>query len=249
MKNTLLEVVCINCYHFISMSLPKKIINNVNAKPIKEFGIKDLLRWIFDILLFSCILIIGISTIISKHWFSGLLFVLLSPTVFVPNRYLRITGSLKRIIIIILFIVLAGLFSNDIPKEEQKYENYELGNSFILKSGDADFSVAITNISQNTQATINDEQLTTSGYFLTLTGEIKNLGTQPLVFNFGNSPKLTDSQNRTFTLRGSSLAGDMLQPGVSKRLSLTFEIPKDALDLKLVVQDSTNTIKSIDLKR
>jgi len=93
------------------------------------------------------------------------------------------------------------------------------------------------------------EERSTTGYFLTIKGDVTNETTEPVDFKLEKSPELKDGQDRVYTLYGESIITGKLQPGVAKKFTYVFEIPKDALELSFIIKDKTDIAKSIDLGR
>jgi len=134
------------------------------------------------------------------------------------------------------------------PKE-QKYEYFGLGEKFNLTFGNNSFSMVVREAKHDAKISVSGKEVATSGSFIIVTGDIINLGSEPIDFKFGKDPGLKDGQKRLYTLYGTGLAVGKLQPSVAKEISFVFEIPKDATELKFIVRDETEVAKSIDLKR
>lgn len=225
---------------------------------IKELGIKKVFSYIFSALLVAFIILTGVESFKLGFIIIGILFFALATLVLVPHHLLRVTPALKIIIIVILYILLAAMTNpGGVNTKEQAYENSELEQAINLTFGDNRFSVIVNQVQEETTIKVSEKgvekDVTTSGYFLIIKGEIVNLGSEPVNFPFGSfsakDPVLKDFQDRSYSVYGSDIATGQLQPGVSKEFSYFFEIPKDASELKFIIKDKTDIIKSVDLKR
>lgn len=233
-------------------------MEQIKTKTLKDVGIKTVLAYIVGALMVGFIIITGVESIKLGFVIVGILFFALAVLVVIPHHRLRVTLPLKFIIIVILYVILAAVMGRGgSTTKEQKYENFTLNQKATLTFGNNNFSMMLREVKQETKIKVNDKgvekEATTSGYFLIITGDIINLGSEPVNFPFGslfgNDPELKDSQNKRYSLYGSSIASGQLQPSVSKEFSYFFEIPKEASGLKFVVKDKTDIIKSFDLKR
>jgi hypothetical protein len=226
-----------------------------------ELGIKTIVKYIIGVIAVALIILTGVESIKLGFIFVGILFFALALLVFVPHHRLRVTLPLKAVIIVVLYVVFAamtgGKGSGTSATKEQKYENAPLGQKVTLVFNANSYSMVVRNVTQETKIKVNDKgvekEATSTGYFLLVKGEITNLGTAPLDFPLGTTskdgPELKDSQNRRYTLYGTSISSGQLQPSLSKEFTYFYEIPKEAAGLTFLVKDKTDTIKSIDLKR
>jgi hypothetical protein len=233
-------------------------MKHIETTNIKELSIKKVFSYILGALLVAFIIVTGLESFKLGLIIIGILFFALAALVLVPHHFLRVTPALKIAIIVILYIGLAAMSNpGGVNTKEQVYENSELDQTINLTFGDDNFSIVIHQVQEKTQIRVSEKgaekDVTTSGYFLIITGEIVNQGSEPVNFPFGSLfadvPVLKDSQNRSYSVYGSDIATGQLQPGVSKEFSYFYEIPKDALELKLIIKDKTDIDKSVDLKR
>ena len=92
----------------------------------------------------------GIITIKAEQFVVGVLYFLLSILVLVPHRHLRVTQSLKFVLLITLFVVVAGISSSGKPLAEQKYEHFAHGDlktkTQILDALDSNLTINNKNI-------------------------------------------------------------------------------------------------------
>lgn len=224
-------------------------MKNSENKEIKEIGLKTIFGYIFSALFLFFFIIIGIETIKAGQIVIGILYFVLSILVLVPHHLIRVTQSLKFVILIILFLVVAGISGSNTPPAEQKYEHFGLEEKFNLTFGNNTFSMVVREAKHDAKISVSGKEVATSGYFIIVTGDIVNLGSETVNFKFGKDPELKDGQNRLYTLYGTGLAVGKLQPSVAKEISYVFEIPKDATGLKFIIRDKTEVAKSVDLKR
>ena len=221
----------------------------MDSQATKEISLKNVFTYILGALFLIFFITSGIITIKEGKIVIGILYFVLSILVLIPHHRLKVTQSLKFVILIILFVVLAGMSGSGSSPAKQKYEYFDLGEKFNLASGNNTFSIVVREAKHDAKISISGKEVTTSGYFIIVTGDIVNLGSEPIDFKFGKDPELKDGQNRLYTLYGTGLAVGKLQPSVAKEVSYVFEIPKDATGLKFIVRDKTEVAKSIDLKR
>ena len=218
-----------------------------DKKPIKEIGVWAVMCWILTGLAGLASVFSGVVTIKAGQSFVGILFLVLVAFIFVPRKYFRISRPLKVIIFILAYFVLLIISGINNPAPEKQYEYYNLGQSFNLTFGDDIFSMVIYNISTETQLIVNGQNLSSSGFYLFVNGEVKNLGKSPSNFNFES--ELKDSKDNLYTLFAFNMIGGPLQPNVERKFSNIFEIPKEASELKFFVKDKTNIIKAVNLGR
>ena len=218
-------------------------------KPVKEFGIKTLIMYIISALFLLFFITSGILSIKAGHFVGGVLYFVLAALVFVPHHRLRITTPLKFIFLVVLFIVVAGINGRNTPPAAQKYEYFGLGDKFNMAFGNNTFSMVVKEMKYNAKINVAGKDVATSGYFIIVVGDIVNLGSEAVDFKLKENPKVTDKQNRSYSLYGIGLTVGTLQPSVAKEVSYVFEIPKDATGLSFIIKDKTDVAKSIDLKR
>jgi hypothetical protein len=224
-------------------------MKNITKGETKEIGLKNIFSFIIDGLLLLFLIILGVETIKTGHIVTGFLYFILSALIFVPHHFLRITHALKIVIIIIFFITVAAINGKNTPPVEQKYDNFNLSQDFNLAYGNNTFSMVIKEARSNAKISVSGKDVSTSGSFIIVTGDIKNLGSEAVNFKFKADPELLDNQGRHYTLYGAAIPVGKLQPSVAKEVSFVFEIPVDASGLKFIVTDKTVVAKSVDLKR
>ncbi len=222
----------------------------IDSGATKEIGLKTIFTFIVNGLFSAFFITSGVINFKEKKIIAGLLYLVLAALAVVPHRLLRVTQALKIVILIILFVILAGFAAKGDPVAEQKYENFNLGQKFNLEFGKNTFSMVVKKVKYDAKlSTELKEEITTSGSFIIVTVDIVNLGSEAVVFKLGTNPELKDDQDRHYTLYGKGITVEKLQPGVAKEVSYVFEIPKDATELKFIVRDKTNIAKSVDLKK
>lgn len=216
-----------------------------------EIGLKTVFGYIISALFLFFFIILAIETIKTGQVVIGILYATLSILVIVPHHFIRVTQSLKFIIIIILFFVVAGISGHNTSLKEQKYKNFDLGQEINLSFGKNAFSIVVKETQWDYKFTSSEKGIpTTSGTFYNVKADIVNLGSEAVNFKFEKAPELKDNQNRLYTLYATSMpVGEKLQPSVAKEVSYIFEIPKDASGLSFIIKDKTDIAKSIDLKR
>jgi hypothetical protein len=222
--------------------------NSVNEEK-KEIGLKTIFKYILGTLFLVFLIFSGVTTIKAGQLIIGILFFVLSALMLVPHSYFKVTTSLKSTIIVVLCFVLLAMSGRNAPPVEQKYQYYKLGEKISLEFGDKTFSMVVKEIKSDAKVSVSGKEVTTSGSFIIVTGDILNLGSEAVDFKFKGDPELKDNQNRHYTLYGSAVSVGKLQPSVAKEVSYVFEIPKDASGLNFIVKDKTNIAKSVDLKK
>jgi len=224
-------------------------MSNLVNKERKELGLKAIITFIFNGLFSVFFVTSGILNFKEKKIIVGLLYFILAILAVIPHKFLRVTQTLKIVILIVLFVILAGVAAKGDPVVEQKYENINLGQKFDLAFGDDTFSMVIAEAKNNAKISVSGKEVTTTGYFIIVTGEIVNLGSEAEDFKFRKDPELKDGQNRLYSLYGAALPVGELQPSVAKEVSYVFEIPKDATELKFIIRDKTDVAKAVDLEK
>ncbi len=227
----------------------KENIGSKPVKPVKEISLKAVIGYIFNALLLTFFIFSGVVTVKAGQLVVGILYYVLAVLVVIPHHRLRITKSLKLVILVILFLILTVISGVNNTPEKQKYEYFSLAQEFNLKYGGNTYSVVVKNVRQETKITVQQKEVTTSGYFLIVQADIVNLGSEPIDFKLGKDPELMDNKDRRYTLYGSNIPAGKLQPSVAKEVSYFFEVPKDASGLKFIIKDGSVVAKSIDLKR
>ncbi|MEK9208964.1 MAG: DUF4352 domain-containing protein [Patescibacteria group bacterium] len=223
-------------------------MKNSGNKEVKELGIKTIFTFIVNGIFSVFFVTSGALNFKENKIIAGLLYLVLAALAVVPHRLLRVTQALKIVILIVLFVMLAGFAARGDPVAEQKYEDFNLGQKFNLEFGKNTFSMMVKSVDHDAKlSTELKEELITSGSFIIVRVEIVNLGSEAEVFKLGTNPELKDDQDRRFTLYGKALTMGNLQPGVAKEVSYVFEIPKDATELKFIVKDKTDVAKFVDL--
>ncbi|HJX59099.1 hypothetical protein A2V61_03225 [Candidatus Woesebacteria bacterium RBG_19FT_COMBO_47_8] len=222
---------------------------NIDNKATKEIGLKTVFTFILNGLFSAFFVTSGVINFKEKKIIVGLLYFVLAALALLPHRFLKVTQALKIVILIILFVILAGVAAQGNPIAEQKYEYYKVGQEFNLKFGDNTFATTVRNVSQETKIIAQGKEATTSGLFLVVKVDIVNLGSESLDFITGKDPELKDNQKRVYALYGADIPQGKLQPSVAKRVSYVFEIPKDSKGLSFIFKDKTDIAKSVDLGR
>ena len=218
-----------------------------NKQPIKEIGVWAVTCWIYAGLAGLISVFSGIVTIKAGQLFIGLLFLVFGVFVFVPRKYLRISRPLKVIIFILAYFTLLIISGVNAPKPEQKYEYYNLGQPFNLTFGNNIFSMKITNISKETQITVNNGQnISSSGFYLFVNGEATNLGKATSDLQFKS--ELKDGEDNLYTIFATDTRVGEFQPNLEKKFYNVFEIPRQAAGLKFFVKDKTKVIKVVSLE-
>ncbi|MCX6705710.1 MAG: hypothetical protein NTV24_01215 [Candidatus Woesebacteria bacterium] len=223
-------------------------MKNSGNKEVKEIGLKTIFTFILNGLFSAFFVTSGVINFKKKIIVSFLYFGLAALAV-IPHRFLRVTQALKVVILIVLFVILAGVATQGDPVAEQKFENFSLGQKFEMAFGKNKFSMVVKEVKNNAKINVSGKDVATSGSFVIVTGDIVNLGSEAVEFKFNEDPGLKDGQNRSFSLYGAAIPVGKLQPSVAKEVSYVFEIPKDATGLKFIVWDKTDVAKSIDLKK
>jgi len=224
-------------------------MKNTGPKEVKELGLKTIFTFIFNALFSVFFVTSGVINFKENKIIVGLLYFVLAALAVIPHKLLRVTQALKIVILIVLFVILAGVAARGDPVAEQKYENFNLRQKFNLVFGKNTFSMVVKKVQHDAKlSTELKEELTTSGSFIIVTVDIVNLGSEAVIFKLGTNPELKDNQDRRYTLYGKSMTVGKLQPGVAKEVPYVFEIPKDATGLKFIVRDKTDIAKSVDLK-
>ncbi len=216
-------------------------------EPVTEIGVGTIVRWAFAILGGLLSVLSAIVTIKAGQVFIGLLFFIPGIFVFIPKQHLRISRPLKTIIFIVAYFVLLIMSGMNTPQPEQQYEYYGLGQSFNITFGNDVFSMKIDNITKETTMKINNNQnLTSSGFYIFVNGGITNLGKTTLDLKF--TSELKDGQNNTYSLFAKDTKVGGFQPGLEKEFYHVFETPKQVSGLKFFIKDKTSIIKVVNLE-
>ncbi len=224
-------------------------MKNADDRSVKEIGLKTVFVFIINAIFLLFFITSVTITFKAGQFFASVCYLLLSILTLIPHHYFRVTQALKYVLLIILFVVVAGINGSGKPPVEQKYEYFDLGKTFNLTFGKKTFSMMVKETKQDTKMIASGKEVTTSGYFLVVVADITNLGSEAVDFKLEKDPILKDSQNRSYTLYGAKIAQGKLQPSVAKEFSYVFEIPKDSTVLKFIIKDKTDITKSIDLKK
>jgi hypothetical protein len=224
-------------------------VADTDKKETKEFGLGNVVTFIINGLFLVFFITSGILSFNEKKLVVSFFYFGLAALSVVPHRLLRVTQALKVVILIILFVILASVAAIGKPAAEQKYENYKLGQKFNVAYGSNTFSIVVKGMKNDAKISVSGKEITTSGYFIIVTGEITNLSSEAVEFKFKSDPELKDGQGRAYTLYGASIPLGKLQPSVAKEASYVFEVPKDASGLKFIAKDKSDIIKSVDLGR
>ncbi|MBU0534814.1 MAG: hypothetical protein ABIJ82_02185 [Patescibacteria group bacterium] len=222
---------------------------NTGNKTVREMSLKTVIGYIFNALILIFFIFSGVVTVKAGQLVVGILYYVLAALVVVPHHRLRVTKSLKFVILVILFFILTIISGVNNTPDKQKYDYFTLAQEFNLKYGGNTYSIVVKDVRQETKIIVQQKEVTTSGYFLIVRADIVNLGSESIDFKLGKNPELIDNQDRRYTLYGSNIPAGKLQPSVAKEVSYFFEIPKDASGLKFIIKDGSVVAKSIDLKR
>jgi hypothetical protein len=217
-----------------------------NRKPIREIGIREIIRWMFIILGELLFVASGIITIQEGQFLIGILLFVLAALVFVPRRFFRISKALKVVILAIIYFALLAMSGLDAPTPEQQYEHYSLEQPFNLTFGENAFSVVINDVDTDTKLIVDEEEISTPGLYFFVNCAVTNLEKVPLSFDFQS--ELRDSEDNLYTPIATSGDLDAVQPNLERKFSYIFEIPKEISGLKLIVKDKTDIHKMIDLE-
>jgi len=225
-----------------------------NKKSIKEIGVWDITCWISAGLAVLMSIFSAVVTIKAGQLFVGLLFFIPGIFAAVPKKYLRISRALKVIIFIVVYFALIIISGLNAPQPEQQYEYYNLGDLFNLDYGKEIFSMKINNITKETQIMVdNGQNLTTTGFYLFVNGEITNLGKITVhntnLFGVKFISELKDAQDNIYVPIATNTRVEGFQPNLEKKFYYVFEIPKPALGLKFFVKDNTKVIKAVNLEK
>ena len=215
----------------------------------KEIGLKTVFTLLVNGLFSAFFVTSGMLNFKEKKILAGLLYLVLAVLALVPHKFMKVSQALKIIILVILFVILATFAAKGDPIKEQKSDNFSMGQKFDLVFGSNKFSMVVKEIKSDASISVSGKEVTTTGSFIIVTGDIENLGNKAVDFKFTKDPELKDGQNRLYTLYGAAVPVGKLQPSVAKEVSYVFEIPKDATGLKFIVKDKTDVFKSIDLKK
>ena len=217
-----------------------------NKKPAREIGVWTIFRWIFILLSGLLFVFSGIVTIQANQLFIGVLFLIFAVFIFIPRKFFRISKALKVVILIIIYFTLLIISGLNTPTPEQQYEYYNLKQPFNLTFGDNVFSVFIDSVDAETQIVVDEQEISSSGFYFSVKGSVTNLGKIPLNFDFRS--ELRDSQDNLYTLMAFAGGLNAIQPNLERKFSAIFEIPKEASGLKFIIKDETGVDKIVDLK-
>ena len=97
------------------------------------------------------------------------------------------------------------------------------------------------------------QNLTTSGSYLFVNGEITNLGKTTVhntnLFGVKFISELKDAQDNIYAPIATNTRVDGFQPNLEKKFYYVFEISKPASGLKFFVKDNTKVIKAVNLEK
>jgi len=222
-----------------------------NQKPAKAIGLRMVIYWVSVVLIGLIIPVFSaVVTIQASQFFIGILFFIPAIFIFIPQKYLRITRTLKVTIFVIAYftlVVISGLNAPAPAAPEKQLEHYSLGEKLNLNFGNNNFSMVVRDVSAETRMILDGKEISTSGFYLFVNGEVKNLGKSPLNLSFLS--ELKDDQDNLYGLIAVRFEKAPLQPNVERKFSNIFEIPKDAQGLKFIVKDDTDTVKVVNLGR
>ena len=203
----------------------------------KEVGFFTVINTIFAVF----IVIIGLMVLAMGAFIVGLLFIILSCFLFIPQKYLKVAKWLKFVITLVLFFTIVIYAGSQTPQFNPKIVEHNLGEEFIITSGDINFSVSIINTSKETDISVNEQKRTTEGIFLKINGFITNKGIAPASLSFEDG--IIDANNREYLHLGYDFGGGLLQPELKKSFYYVFELPKSIVAPKFWIKDSTSIHK------
>lgn len=212
----------------------------------KEIGVWNVTCWAFVGLAILFSVFSAVVTIKAGQILIGLLFFIPGIFAAVPKKYLKISRPLKVIIFILVYFILIIISGLNVPKQEQQYEYYNLGQPFNLNFGNNNFSMSVNSANKETKAMIDGTERTTNGIFLFVHGAVTNLG--KTATDLGFSSELKDNKNNSYSILAFNFDEGGMQPNLEKNFFNVFETPKDASGLNYIVRDETNIIKVINLK-
>jgi hypothetical protein len=217
-------------------------------KPVKkEFGLRDVISILLIIFFAIFSFFSGVVTIQAGQFVVGFLFIFLAAFLFVPKKYLRITGVLKGAIFIVIYFALLLISGMNAPIPEQQYEYYSLEQPFNLTSNGALFSIVIKNTTIDTKLLVDGKEITTSGLYLFVNGMLTNGEKVPAEFNLRS--ELKDDKDNLYNLLAINMGVGSFQPNLERHFYHVFEIPKNASGLKFFIKDKSKVIKIVDLGR
>jgi hypothetical protein len=220
---------------------------DIEKIPKKDIGLWMVVSFILAILAALLSIFSGVVTIKAGQFFVGVLFFILAGFLFVPKKYVKITGVLKGTIFVIVYFTLILISGWNAPQPLQQYEYYSLGQSFNLTSDEAVFSITIYNTSTSANLKIDGKETTSSGAYLYVNGVLTNTEKIPAVFNLRS--ELRDSEDNLYNLLAINLGVGSFQPNLERNFSHIFEIPKDVSGLEFSIKDRNKVIKVVSLDR
>ena len=133
----------------------------MDGKTTNEISLKTVFTYIIDAIFLLFFITSGIITVKEGKIVIGILFFILSAMVLIPHHRLKVTQSLKFVILIILFVVLAGMSGHKSTPKEQKYEYFGLGEKFNLTFGNNTFSIVVREAKHDAKISVSGKEVTT----------------------------------------------------------------------------------------
>lgn len=199
-------------------------------KEVGFFTIINTVSAVFIVLMGLIVLLMGIYAV-------GALFIALSAFLFLPQKFLKIAKWMKFIIALVLFFTLVIYMGLQLPQFNPPTVEHRMGEEFTFVSQKVNFTVLITNTSEETILSFNGQERTTEGVFLIINGFITNKGNVPASLSFEDG--ITDANNKAYAHSGYDFGGGPLQPEVKKSFYYVFELPKNIAGPKFWIKDDT----------
>jgi energy-coupling factor transporter transmembrane protein EcfT len=204
----------------------------------------SLVKKVFSTIFFTLIIIIGVISILTSiAGFSrgliifGSLYLILGVFAFFPKKIIKISNGKKLLIVLSVFIILLILSIIFNWSTSEEIFNHDLQEEFILDGEASNISVIIYNTTKATTIILNNQEKTTTGYFLFINCELINLGKSAVTLN--PIYDIIDNQNKTYAGMGFSSYQESFQPDLKKQIYFLFEIPTSAEELKFRIRDQT----------
>ena len=203
----------------------------------KEVGFFTIINFIAAVI----IVIIGLMVLVIGAYIAGILFIVLSIFLFLPQKFLKIAKWLKFVMVLILFFTLVIYTGSQVPLFNPSIVEHQTGEEFVIVSQKVNFSVSIINATKETTILFNEQERTTEGVFLIINGAITNKGDAPASLTFDDG--ITDMGNKTYTHLGYNFGEGPLQPEVKKNFYYVFELPKNISSPMFWIKDDATIHK------
>ncbi len=206
---------------------------------------------IFSTIFLILSIIIGIISIITgiTGFFMGfttigILYLILGIFAFLPRKIIKIPNCGKFLIVLTASIILL-IVNISLNWPADTFINHNLQETFILNGGASNISTIIYNTTKEKSILVNNQEKTTTGYFLVINCELTNLGKSAVTLN----PKydIIDNQNQTYAGLGFSGSQEYFQPNLKKQCYFVFELPNSVQGIKFRLRDKIG-IHVIDLR-